>query len=201
VECQDLAQDSSADKEGEGAMADRALNATAASLLGFLHRGPLTGWDLVATAQLVIGDFWTLTQSQVYRELSAMDRAGLVSAGDRGSRDRRPYSITDAGRAAFAAWIERDPPSETIRFPLLLTLSFGRHLPAPRLAAMLAAQRGMHAARLAEYQEQCAAADAALDTDPFSRAALEFGLGYERGVLAWFDQLPSTMTGLSGASS
>src|SRR5688572_7880831 len=104
------------------------LNATAASLLGFLHDRPLTGWDLVEVARAEIGDFWSLTQSQVYRELAAMATAGLVEAGERGPRDRRPYSITDAGRGAFAEWTAREPGSEIIRFPLLLTVLFGRHL-------------------------------------------------------------------------
>ena len=110
------------------------LNATAASLLGFLHEGPMTGWDLVATAQRRIGDFWSLTQSQVYRELSGMAGAGLVEAGERGARDRRPYRLTEAGRRAFAAWIARPPGPETIRFPLLLTVLFGGHVPPERLA-------------------------------------------------------------------
>ncbi len=104
---------------------DRPLNATAASLLGFLHSGPKTGWDLVATAQREIGDFWSITQSQVYRELTAMAEAGLVEAGERGRRDSRPYAITDKGREAFAAWVAQPPGAELIRFPLLLTIVFG----------------------------------------------------------------------------
>ena len=106
----------------------RQLNSTAASLLGFLHEGPMTGWDLVAIAQRRIGDFWSLTQSQVYRELAAMAEADLVRAGERGPRDRQPYELTDAGRAAFREWLNREPGAETIRFPLLLMLVFGRHL-------------------------------------------------------------------------
>ena len=86
-------------------MTARPLNATAASLLGFLHEGPKTGWDLVATAQDRIGKFWSLTTSQVYRELAAMETAGLIVAGEKGPRDRKPYSLTDAGRRAFADWI------------------------------------------------------------------------------------------------
>ena len=129
-------------------MVDRPLNATAASLLGFLHDGPRTGWDLVATAQLVIGNFWSLTQSQVYRELTAMAGSGLVKAGERGHRDRRPYEITDAGRQAFAGWLDREPGPENIRFPLLLTLAFGRHLRPQRLAGFLAQHRSQHASRL-----------------------------------------------------
>ncbi len=78
------------------------VNSTAAALLGLLHDGPLSGWDLWSTAQLVIGDFWTVTRSQVYRELAAMAQAGLVVSGETGPRDRKPYALTDAGREATA---------------------------------------------------------------------------------------------------
>jgi len=175
-------------------MVDRQLNATAASLLGFLHDGPLTGWDLVVTGQMVIGDFWSLTQSQVYRELSAMASTGLVQAGERGRRDRQPYAITNAGRAAFAAWIAQEPGQETIRFPLLLTLAFGRHLGPDQLSAFLAQHRELHARKLAAYKEQHAAAQAADgEPNPYALATLDFGLTYERAVLDWFDRLPKTM--------
>ena len=51
-------------------------------------------------AQDRIGNFWTLTQSQVYRELARMTEDGLVTVGVPGPRDRKPYTITDAGRTA-----------------------------------------------------------------------------------------------------
>ena len=173
-------------------MRDRPLNATAASLLGFLHRGPLTGWDLVRTAQREIGDFWSLTQSQVYRELAAMAEAGLVEAGERGRRDRRPYRLTEAGRAAFAEWVRRDPGAETIRFPLLLAVLFGRHLPPEDLERFLERHRSVHASRLAGYERQHreAVAAGARDAEPYAIATLEFGIAYERAVLDWFDHLP-----------
>jgi len=170
---------------------ERPLNSTAAALLGLLHDGPMTGWDLLATAQLVIGDFWALNQSQVYRELSAMAGAGLVEAGDPGPRDRRPYTITDAGRAAFAAWVRRGPGAETVRFPLLLTIAFGRHLPPGRLAEIVAEHRARHRERLDGYVELAAG----LGPDPYARATLDFGIAYERAVLDWFDGLPPEIRG------
>jgi DNA-binding PadR family transcriptional regulator len=175
----------------------KSLNATAASLLGFLHLGPMTGWDLVVTAQALIGDFWSLTQSQVYRELATMADAGLVVAGERGRRDRRPYELTDAGRDAFAEWVRREPGPETIRFPLLLTIGFGRHLPPEELAATIGRHRAEHAGRLARYEEQRAAALRGTDgePDPYVLATLDFGLAYERAVLGWFDRLPSQLAG------
>ena len=171
----------------------RTLNATAASLLGFLHQRPMTGWDLVATAQAVIGDFWSLTRSQVYRELAAMERDGLVRAGAVGAREKRPFELTDAGRAAFAAWLEREPGPESIRYPLLLTLAFGRHLAPERLAMFLASHRQVHAARLEGYGQLRASAGGNLD--PYALATLDFGIRYESAVVEWFDHLPPEITG------
>jgi DNA-binding PadR family transcriptional regulator len=126
----------------------RSINATAASLLGFRHDSPMTGYELAATAQRVIGDFWSLTQSQVYRELAWMAEAGFVTPGERGTRDRRPYALAEPGRSAFAEWVVRPPGAETIRHPLLLTTSFGRHVPPDRLAAFIRRHREAHAERL-----------------------------------------------------
>lgn len=164
------------------------LNPTAASLLGLLHGGPMTGWELVSAAETAIGPFWSLTRSQVYRELAAMSAAGLLEAGPPGRRDARPYTLTTDGRAAFAAWLQRGPDAETIRFPLLLTVLFGRHLPAGLLAEMLAGQQAEHAARLAHYE------DVDAGPDPYARAVLDFGRCYERAVLEWFDRLPEEFT-------
>ena len=180
-------------EEGIANMPDRPLNATAASLLGFLHERPMTGWDLVATAQALIGDFWSVTRSQVYRELAAMEGDGLVRAGAVGARERRPYELTDAGRAAFAEWVDREPGPENIRYPLLLTLAFGRHLAPGRLATFVAHHRDVHAARLEGYDRLRSSAGAAMDA--YARATLDFGIRYERAVLEWFDHLPPEVAG------
>jgi len=171
-------------------MPERRLNATAASLLGFLHEGSMTGWDLVATAETLIGDFWSLTRSQVYRELAAMAEGGLVTAGPLGPRDRRPYAITEEGRAAFSEWVGREPGPESIRFPLLLTIVFGRHVPVDRLGGFVERHRAVHEERLAGYRRLHAdltSSDA--QPDAYGLATLEFGLIYEKAVLAWFDGL------------
>ncbi|MRH90077.1 PadR family transcriptional regulator [Nocardia sp. SYP-A9097] len=167
----------------------RPLNSTAASLLGFLHQGDMSGWDLVAQAQDRIGDFWTITQSQVYRELATMHQNGLVEKGEAGARDRTPYRITEDGREAFAEWIARDPGAETIRVPLLLTLSFGEFVDRTHLDRIITANRAVHEQRLSGYlgshDEQ--------QMSPFERATLDFGIRYERAVLAWFDRLPELL--------
>lgn len=150
----------------------------------------MSGWDLATQAQQRIGDFWTITQSQVYRELSSMDTAGLVTKGERGARERTPYRITEVGREAFAEWIARDPGAETIRVPLLLTLSFGEHLDPAHRDRIIAANKDIHQDRLDRYLDEDPAGLA-----PNQRATLAFGIAYERAVLEWFDGLPTIFAG------
>jgi DNA-binding PadR family transcriptional regulator len=166
------------------------LNPTAASLLGFLHAGEASGYELLDIAHAFIGDFWTLTRSQVYRELAALAEHDLVEAGTTGARSRRPYRLTEAGRTAFAAWLAEPPDVEQIRYPLLLTLAFGAQLDAERLLGYVAAHRLDHERRLAEYLSTALAND----LDPYQRATLNFGIHYERAVLAWMDELPDLLT-------
>ena len=164
------------------------VNATAAALLGLLRDGPQTGYALAQRAQAELGDFWTVTRSQVYRELAAMAGRGLVVAGRAGARDARPYEVTDEGRAAFAGWLHADPGPDVVRIPLLLRLAFRDALDPDRLREVLAAERAQHAARLAGYEEVEAAALAA-GASRADLATLRFGLAYERAVLGWFDDV------------
>lgn len=177
-------------------VAEYQLNATAASLLGFLHEGPMTGWDLVTTAERSIGNFWSLTQSQVYRELSTMAKAGLIEAGERGRRDRQPFAITDTGREAFRNWVIEEPGMETIRFPLLLRLMFGQHVPPDRLAAFIEHHEGIHRERLAGYQALKASIPEEYQAaNPYSMSTLGFGILYEQAVTQWFAELPEAIRG------
>lgn len=183
-------------------MADYTINATAGSLLGFLHERPMTGWDLVALAQQRIGNYWSLTQSQVYRELNSMAHAGLVEAGERGSRDRQPFTITNEGRAAFRDWVLREPGREIIRFPLLVTIMFGQHVPVELLAEFVANHETMHAERLAKDHALMASLPQSFqDENPFVMATIRFGIGYEEGALRWFRELPERIRGASAATS
>ncbi|MGC9665927.1 PadR family transcriptional regulator [Planosporangium sp. 12N6] len=165
------------------------LNPTSASLLGFLHEGDFTGYDLVKVARMLIGDFWSLTQSQVYRELAGLADRGLVTVGETGPRSRRPYRITEAGRAAFRDWIRRPPGGEQIRYPLLLTLAFGAHLDPDELLEFVAEQRRTHERRLREYRDT----GATLPLDRYQRATLAFGLRYEQAVIDWMNELPGIL--------
>jgi DNA-binding PadR family transcriptional regulator len=171
------------------ATADTALNATQASLLGFLHEGPMTGWDLLQQVESGLARFWNITSSHVYRELRVLEERRLVRAGSPGVRDRVPFSITAAGRRAFGEWINRPPGSEQMRFPLLVTLWFGRHLQPDALARFVAAAREEHGQRLDLYESALRAdhPGSAAGEDGHRREVVRFGIAYERAILDWLD--------------
>ena len=161
------------------------LNPTAASLLGFLQLGPMTGWDLDAMVRSSIGNFWNVTRSQIYRELRTLTERGYVTAGDAGRRDRVPYTITAAGQEAFASWIAQDPPGDVIRSRLLLTVFFGGHVDGRRMERFLAVHRLRHEERLEHYRE-LAAALAGAEGMAWAVHALRYGIEHEEAVLRWF---------------
>jgi DNA-binding PadR family transcriptional regulator len=171
---------------------DERLNATAGALLGLLRDGPRSGYDLVAEAEQVIGGFWTITRSQVYRELAALADRGLLDRGQTGPRDRQPYQLTTAGRAAFRTWVNTSPEPENLRIPLLLRLTFADAIDPGQLQAMLSEHHAVHQRRLAAYRSldrQLATAGIPRE----KRMTLAFGISYETAVLRWFRQLPASI--------
>ncbi|MGH9096494.1 MAG: PadR family transcriptional regulator [Acidimicrobiales bacterium] len=170
------------------------LNATQGSLLGFLHDGPKTGWDLLQQVEAGLDRFWNITSSHVYRELRVLETRGLVKAGEPGSRERRPFTITPAGRRAFRAWIARPPGTEQIRFPLLVTLWFARHLEPDVLAGFLESSRQDHEHRISLYREVERSLVAGDDRLPVIR----FGLAYEQSILDWLADTASRQAARRG---
>ena len=162
------------------------LNATAASLLGFLQIGPKSGYELAAVIESSIGNFWNITRSQVYRELSLLEASGYVRVGKTGVRERKPYTATPLGRRAFDAWIAREPADDITRSPLLLALFFGDRIDRATLARFLRDHRVRHERKLAEYRARLPELERRY---PFPAYTMRYGLMHEEMILAWFESL------------
>lgn len=165
------------------------LNSTAAALLGLLHDGPMTGGELVAAADERFGAFWSLTRSQVYRELPALANAGYAREGKPGARSAQPYAITAAGKKAFAAWLSESAGADHPRNPVLLRLGFGSRHTKPQLRRLVADAKTEHEAKLAAHRNRAAELKKN-NADEFEVATAEFGIAYERALLKWLDSVP-----------
>ena len=166
------------------------LNSTAAALLGLLHEGPMTGGELVSAAKDRFGAFWSVTRSQVYRELPGLASAGYVRPGKLGPRAAQPYAITAAGKRAFRTWLADAPGSDHARNPLILRLGFGAHHAPAQLRRLVDEARVQHQDALTNHRTRAAELKKA-NSDPFLVATAEFGVAYERALLRWLDTVPT----------
>jgi DNA-binding PadR family transcriptional regulator len=170
-------------------MAESGVNATAAALLGLLHEGPMTGGQLMAAAQRRLGAYWSMTRSQVYRELPALASAGYVKLGKPGARSSQPYAITPAGKRAFTRWLSEPAGREALRNPVALRVAFGVQQSGVQLQQVYAQASEYHNAALTEAREM--AKEAKKSGDEFYAASLEFAVGYHKAALAWLKGAPT----------
>jgi DNA-binding PadR family transcriptional regulator len=169
-------------------MADIAINPTAAALLGLLHEGPMTGGQLMAAAERRLAPFWSMTRSQVYRELPVLAEQGLVRLGKPGPRSSQPYAITASGKRTFSRWLTDLPGKDTIRNPVALRVAFGPQHSATQLRNLYTAANEYHTAALASAREQVK--DAKKAGDNFGASALEFAVAYHKAALSWLKTAP-----------
>ncbi len=166
------------------------LNSTSAALLGLLQDGPLTGGQLVAQADQRLGPLWRLTRSQVYRELPVMAGRGLVRAGKPGPRASLAYTISAAGKRAFAGWLASPLEADHPRNPLLLRLGFGSYQSKADLRRLVGEAREQHEASLAVHRDTVSELKKA-GADQYALASAEFGVAYEKAILKWLETIPT----------
>lgn len=77
-------------------------------LLGLLHYGPMTGYELDKAFKASLSFFWQAKTSQIYRELDAMEKSGwLVSKRilQTEKPNKRMYTLTDSGKEELMNWL------------------------------------------------------------------------------------------------
>lgn len=163
------------------------LNPTAAALLGLLHDGPQTGGELIAAAKERFGAFFSVTRSQVYRELPALADEGLVRLGKQGPRSSQQYVITAAGKRAFKQWLTSEPGPDHLRSPLLLRIAHANSLTPKQRRTLVEQSRAHYAAA-----HESARATARAAEDPYEKAIAEFAATHNRAIVKLLDSIPTT---------
>ena len=77
-------------------------------LLGLLNYGEMTGYELDKAFKDSLEFFWRGQTSQIYRELTVMEKAGWLSSKievQTGKPNRKIYAITKQGRVEFMKWL------------------------------------------------------------------------------------------------
>jgi DNA-binding PadR family transcriptional regulator len=172
-----------------------------AAILGFLQLEPTTGYMLRKRFEGSVGSFWSVTQSQIYRELHALERDGLVKStrqpGD-GKPDRVVYALSKRGIAALEDWLREPVEPVQLRHPLLLRLVFSAEV-EPRVLDDVLAQYGESvASRRAEYDARLTMVEIfslarSKREATLWRLSIEHGLAWCDAELAWIEKARSEL--------
>jgi len=135
-------------------MARDDLTTTSFAVLSLLAVRPWTTYELAKQMDRSVGRMFPRAESVVYEEPKRLVRRGLATAEKEytGKRASTVYSITEAGRAALAEWLDEPGAMPSTEFEALLKVAFADQGSLEGLRANLAAIR-THAAAEVEYSE------------------------------------------------
>jgi DNA-binding PadR family transcriptional regulator len=171
-------------------------------LLGLLNYRSMTGYELDKAFNASLGFFWQGRTSQIYRELSAMERSGWLTS-ERVIQEDKPnkklYAVTDEGRRALGEWLSDAggaiEDTMRVRNAFLMRVFFAGELPRENAISILRAFRarcerelkaiGDDASRsIVEYGEIVRDES----KSKYWRIAAMFGESYYRAGLEWADK-------------
>ncbi|HXV57383.1 MAG TPA: helix-turn-helix transcriptional regulator [Gaiellaceae bacterium] len=130
--------------------------------LALLAAGPAHGYELKQALEQRFGPTLApLNAGQVYTTLQRLERDGLVSGRDvpGDTRQKRIYTLTEAGREALTSWVTAPTPATRLRdeFFLKLVLAGTSGITDPR--ALIEQQRREYLVALRALAEANGAAD------------------------------------------
>jgi PadR family transcriptional regulator, regulatory protein AphA len=147
------------------------------ALLGLLHEGPASGYDLLQVFRKSLHNTWPATQSQVYTELTKLAEAGLISVAAQGPRGRKEYALTDTGLAELRRWLLETEPDIHPRSEGLLRVFLLGALSRDQARAYLnwLAKRSVEDIAALEALEASIGWDDDDDLTRYGRLVLEYG--------------------------
>ncbi|HIK11804.1 MAG TPA: PadR family transcriptional regulator [Oscillatoriaceae cyanobacterium M33_DOE_052] len=176
-------------------------------ILGLLQQQQRTGYGLKTECfDDCIAHLWQADQAQIYRTLDKLEAQGFVTCTVEIQHDRpnrKIYTLTEAGTAAFTQWLQTHHPSPTLREPLLVQLHFAAQLSDVAIAHLLEQELEARQEKLAacEALQNMAPAESNLSPDDLSslrgqtmqRLVLELMIQREKVYLDWLQTAIATI--------
>ncbi|HEX2232430.1 MAG TPA: PadR family transcriptional regulator [Thermoleophilaceae bacterium] len=170
------------------------LTKTSYLLLGMLHLGRRTGYEIKGLVDVSTRFFWAASYGQIYPELRRLEKLGLVTGerDDSNGRRRKAYELTAEGRTALRQWLTSDQPLHLeLRDEGMLRLFFSDGLDAEERAMLwrkLGRTHGDIHDRLTEHRPGAvAAAEERGYRMPLD--VLDFGVAFTGFVRDWCEQM------------
>ncbi len=108
--------------------------------LGLLSNGEACGYELKKTFESLFKHFFPAGYGSIYPALADLASSGMVECREipqTGKPDRKVYSITDAGRQAFANALQNTQPRHKLRSDFLAIMYFAELLDDSQVDSLL----------------------------------------------------------------
>jgi len=158
--------------------------------LGLLSRGPATGYEIKKSFEDegAIGYFLEASFGAIYPALGRLTEEGLVDLKveqQDGKPDRKVYSLTESGRAAFKDSLRVSPGPDRFRSEFLFLLLFADLIPHDHLRHLIDERLEDYRQKLHELESECVQIPAK------TSAGLEFirgqGAAYFRAMIEYIE--------------
>ncbi|MEX2196100.1 MAG: PadR family transcriptional regulator [Thermoleophilaceae bacterium] len=176
-------------------MAD--LSPTARVILGMIHKGKRTGYDIKALVDRSTRFFWAASYGQIYPELKRLEADGLIRASaPEGGRRRTEYELTAAGEQALRDWITSTAElTYELRDEGLLKFFFGSAVSPGELREQLDAMAAKHEGIVASLRElEPFVAPAEGEQPSFGYLTLRGGIEIHEFTAGWCRRMQDLMT-------
>lgn len=108
-------------------------------ILGLLLLSPMTGYELQQFIRQNLSLICSHSAGSIQAALAKLEREGHITAAEtaNGKRRKKTFTITEAGRASFSAWVAQPMQAEKVKNMELSRLFFlGLAQPQERIAAI-----------------------------------------------------------------
>ncbi|MDH8678736.1 PadR family transcriptional regulator [Fusibacter bizertensis] len=162
-------------------------------ILGLLNYGPTTGYELDKSFKGTLNFFWQAQTSQIYRELSTMEKQGWVTSEmiiQSDKPNKKLFSLTESGKEELNRWLMHDSIKEDIRVkdPFLVKLFFSGEVDAStNIETMKQFVKCCHYAfeKIKESIKQCEEASEADKKAIYWGMTASFGYYYYEMCIRW----------------
>ncbi|MFZ5597627.1 MAG: PadR family transcriptional regulator [Bacillota bacterium] len=168
------------------------------AILGLLSYHPMTGYSLKEAFDNSISHFWHAHLSQIYRELSRMEKEHLVVSEIQrreGKPDRKVYHITEDGKKKFRDWLMSFPDNLAMSYndEFLLRLYFGGMVDREEILFQITRYKKETEARLKHFEglyqviENFANKTGAREDSMYWELTLDCGVRLTKANLEWIE--------------
>jgi DNA-binding PadR family transcriptional regulator len=158
----------------------------------------MSGYDLKKFFDRSIGNFWSTTQSHIYKALNDLEHQGwvemhLIAQEDR--PNRKQYALTAAGRLELRRWLTQPLPPTPVREAWLIQLFFCHTNSDAEIIALIQ-ERGETTRRILETYRVQSGGVLPQDMPPGLRRAavlwqmtLDYGIAFYEFEQRWNEEM------------